>query len=168
MARKNHIRRWPLLCLCCLVSLAACSPAGPGLTDGSAKTTTANSAASSSSFAAGAPAFGVLPTVPPELQSRLDPYKSSRGYLYLDQDNLLVIFMGQRSTGGYSMELLSIQPAGQALVIRILEKSPKPGDPVTQALTYPLLILRLEERFPSFQIFDSNGTPYRELTGVSY
>ena len=66
------------------------------------------------------------------------------------------------------MQLNSISKVADTLVIKTLEKSPKPGDIVTQAFTYPKLIIQLIDDYTTFKIQDSSGSPYENLEGVQY
>ncbi|QYJ16562.1 hypothetical protein Rxycam_02395 [Rubrobacter xylanophilus DSM 9941] len=49
----------------------------------------------------------------------------------------LAVFWGERPSGGYSLSVASARLEGQRLVVRLRLRSPRPGQIVTQALTYP-------------------------------
>lgn len=59
------------------------------------------------------------------------------GHLYL------VVKLGQRPTGGYTVLLGDVQLGAQATV-RVKEVAPKPWDFVTQVLTYPRTVSRVQ------------------------
>lgn len=49
----------------------------------------------------------------------------------------VVVFLGQRNTGGYTVEIASVQPEERKLIVTYREKTPDPDMMVTQALTTP-------------------------------
>lgn len=191
---SNSKYTWMLLFLLCLYSFTACTGILPGTqqitSTGPAATTTANTSSltTTTPTATTAPSVTTPPTtqtpatftggdfvnyqlinsVPEQVQSTLESSKKTRGYLYFAAEKLLVIFMGERSTGGYSIQLQTIRRSGAELIVETVEKSPKPGDVVTQAFTYPRLIIQLEDQFTAFQIKDSTGSPYAKIQGVQY
>lgn len=173
--RKNT---WLLLIVLSLYSLAACTGSNLGL-----QPTTSTSGTSTGAITT--PLTGVtqtpatlsggdlinhqlLDTVPAQIQSTLESSQKIRGYLYFPTEKLLVIFMGERSTGGYSIQLQTIRRSGDTLLVETMEKSPKPGDFVTQGFTYPRLIIQLEDAFTAFSIQDRTGLPYAKIEGVQY
>lgn len=54
------------------------------------------------------------------------------------------IFLGQRPTGGYAVEISRIVQEGQAVKVYYQETAPPPGTFVTQALTQPFHIVKLK------------------------
>ncbi len=110
--------------------------------------------------------YQILKTVPEEMQSTFEMYKKSRGYLFDEEQKVLIVFMGERSTGGYSIMLREIEAEGGVFRVITNEKSPGPNDIVTQAFTWPALILQLEESFQEFEIRDSDGQPYEPVTSA--
>lgn len=112
--------------------------------------------------------YQVMKTIPDSIRSSVESLKKDRGYAFFEKEQLLVIFMGQRSTGGYSISLKTIQSQGDSLSIETYEKSPDPGAIVTQVLTYPLLILQLDRNYSSFQISDQQGKSYPLNQGTLY
>lgn len=110
----------------------------------------------------------ILPMIPESLKSTVEALKKGRGYFYFQNEKILVIFMGERSTGGYSISLSQISAQGSALSVIVAEKSPKPGDIVTQAFTYPMLILQLEDTYDSFHITNTNGEVFEKSVNTMY
>lgn len=49
----------------------------------------------------------------------------------------VVVFLGERRTGGYSVEIVRVRAENQKLVVEYRETTPAPGLMVTQALTSP-------------------------------
>ena len=53
------------------------------------------------------------------------------------KDMILAVFMGQKSTGGHSVQIVKVSKTDKGLKTHVREISPKPVDIVTQALTSP-------------------------------
>lgn len=49
----------------------------------------------------------------------------------------VVVFLGERNTGGYAVEIASVQPEDRKLIVSYREQTPDPDMMVTQALTTP-------------------------------
>lgn len=56
------------------------------------------------------------------------------------ENDVLVLNQGQKSTGGYSIDVTSVSWENEILSIKKLEKSPSKGEMVTMALTAPYCI----------------------------
>lgn len=52
----------------------------------------------------------------------------------------VLVAMGERPTGGYRVELLDAFSAGDHVLLEVAYHQPRPGDMVSQALTYPYLL----------------------------
>ena len=167
-----------LLLLLSLVVFSACTTIIPGtagtdttvpvLTTTAIATTTPTTTVSATTTGDRIVEYKLVNSGPAQIQTALETYKKDRGYLYFARDKIIVIFMGQRTTGGYSLQLHSISKVGETLIIKTLEKSPKPSDIVTQAFTYPKLIIQLTDDYTTVEIKDSTGSPYEKLEGVQY
>jgi len=59
------------------------------------------------------------------------------------KDIVAGVFLGEKLTGGFDVEIVRIDQTGPALVIEYREKSPLPGSIVTQALTQPFHIVKV-------------------------
>jgi hypothetical protein len=59
------------------------------------------------------------------------------------QDALLVVFMGEQRTGGYSVEVTGVRQEGARLTVTVKQTRPGPGAIVTQALTQPYHAVRI-------------------------
>ncbi|MGQ9630068.1 MAG: protease complex subunit PrcB family protein [bacterium] len=60
-----------------------------------------------------------------------------------EKNMLIAVFMGQKSTGGYSVEVVGVEYRSDEVVVHIKETSPKPGAIVTQSLTQPFFIVQV-------------------------
>lgn len=57
--------------------------------------------------------------------------------------SLVVVAMGERHTGGHSIEVTDVAVEGDRLIVTVRVRQPGPGDMVTMALTQPYHIVRL-------------------------
>ena len=73
-----------------------------------------------------------------------------RGYLYkIEGDSVIyTIAMGEKTSGGYSIEVKEVKIKGDSATIYVTEKSPGKEDIVTDALTYPIVQVKFN-KFPS-------------------
>jgi PrcB C-terminal len=61
-----------------------------------------------------------------------------------DKEIVVAVFLGEKPTGGYGVEISSAEVADRALTVFVRETSPKPGAMVTQAINQPFHIVRIE------------------------
>ena len=66
------------------------------------------------------------------------------------------LFLGQKSTGGYSVEITRAELDGANLKVFYRERNPPPGAILTQALTQPYHLVRLS-RSESVPVFIKEG-----------
>ncbi|TVR66721.1 MAG: protease complex subunit PrcB family protein [Spirochaetaceae bacterium] len=64
----------------------------------------------------------------------------------------LIFFAGTRTTGGYSLDLGEVSRGDGRIVIRITEIPPAPDAMVTQALSYPHVVIAIEDPPPSIVV----------------
>ena len=84
-----------------------------------------------------------------EILNNIDYYDktyTNRGYrLYFDKDVkgvVLTIAMGERPTGGYSINIRKIKIKEYSVTIYVTEKAPFEGEIVNEAITYPIIKLK--------------------------
>jgi hypothetical protein len=63
----------------------------------------------------------------------------------------VVLFAGTRTSGGYRLRLEDYDYSDQRVIIRIAEEAPGPDSIVTQALTYPHIVIGVDD--PPASIF---------------
>jgi hypothetical protein len=54
------------------------------------------------------------------------------------------VFLGVRSTGGYSATIASVDREGKGIVVRWREQKPDPNAMVIQMLTFPFVLVRID------------------------
>lgn len=77
----------------------------------------------------------------------------------LQNGTLIAAYMGQRSTGGYSINVKNVSVDNGVLTLTVDLEEPKPGDMTTQALTSPYVLVRVEGQYSDVKVVDSNGQP---------
>lgn len=99
------------------------------------------------------------------LPGLLDYVKDQPGYfVHTTEDNTyLIINMGEKPTGGFALTVDSVGLVGGVLGVKLIEKSPKPGEAVTEALTYPQVVLIVQEDFSSVKVESDKETKYEDL-----
>jgi len=60
-------------------------------------------------------------------------------------ETVIAVFMGEKNTGGYSIEITKIIDNGNNVIVYVNETSPKPDDIVTLALTQPYHIVKIKK-----------------------
>jgi PrcB C-terminal len=60
-----------------------------------------------------------------------------------DREIVVGIFLGEKSTGGYEVEIVRAERRDSSLYFYYREKSPPPGAMVTQALTQPFHLVKV-------------------------
>jgi hypothetical protein len=60
------------------------------------------------------------------------------------QEMVVAVFMGERSTGGYEVEVASVIRTEKEIVVDVRETQPPSGSPRTMALTQPYHIVVIE------------------------
>ncbi|MFC6591105.1 protease complex subunit PrcB family protein [Deinococcus lacus] len=75
------------------------------------------------------------------------------------------LFMGRRSTGGYSVEAVSASVSGSTLRLTVQEKSPGKDMLTTQALTSPWSIVKVAGTFRDVQVVNQSGQPFGRGSG---
>jgi hypothetical protein len=58
---------------------------------------------------------------------------------------VLAVFWGQKSTGGYSTEVVNITEASDHIAVRVARDSPGPACAVAQVVTYPAYLATTEK-----------------------
>lgn len=64
----------------------------------------------------------------------------------------VVFFAGTRTSGGYRLDLGDVSRTGREIVLRITQHAPAPDEIVTQALTYPHIVIGVDQPPPSIVV----------------
>jgi hypothetical protein len=67
------------------------------------------------------------------------------------------IFLGVRDTGGYGVTIASVDREGKGVVVRWRELKPAPSAMVSQALTFPFVLVRIDGAGAGAVTFQRSG-----------
>ncbi|NHJ19656.1 MAG: protease complex subunit PrcB family protein [Candidatus Lokiarchaeota archaeon] len=82
-----------------------------------------------------------------ELWQKVHSSSSEPPYVNFNSHLVIAVFMGERVTGGYRIEITSTRESGLFRWVYIRETSPSPFDCVTMALTQPYHIVKINRNF---------------------
>ncbi len=81
-----------------------------------------------------------------ELSNWIESKKYEAGeYQYSENKRIFLIAAGEKNTGGYSIKVLEEKLDGEDLTLVYKILAPGPDDIVTQAITYPHLLIKVTE-----------------------
>jgi hypothetical protein len=60
--------------------------------------------------------------------------------------NFLILNMGEKNTGGYSIGVEKVEETADKIIVTVKETEPAPGSMVTQAITYPYAVVRINSK----------------------
>ncbi|MDK2013767.1 MULTISPECIES: protease complex subunit PrcB family protein [unclassified Deinococcus] len=78
---------------------------------------------------------------------------------------LIGVFLGQRPTGGYGVQVVSAISSGTQLTLRIRLTAPVPGAILAQVITSPWAIVSVPGSYTTVTVIDENGQPLPAATG---
>ncbi|MDO5561625.1 MAG: protease complex subunit PrcB family protein [bacterium] len=86
-------------------------------------------------------------------------------YYWLETENgfELVVSMGEKNTGGYSITIINSKIVGDKTVITVAEKEPGPRDIVTMAFTYPTATMEFAKKPRNLVVQNETGEIYQEI-----
>lgn len=87
-------------------------------------------------------------SLPQEVDQWVDSFKERQGLYRLDHDGItwVLVAWGAKPTGGYVVEVQEINRTESGVVLLTVElAAPKPGDIVTQAISYPYDLVKMEQ-----------------------
>lgn len=62
--------------------------------------------------------------------------------------NFILLNMGEKPTGGYSIEVVKVEELPDKVVVTVRENSPKPGEMATTAITNPYAAVKINSKKP--------------------
>ncbi len=64
----------------------------------------------------------------------------------VQKSNFLILNMGEKPTGGYTIGIESVEQVGDSIAVKVKEESPEEGAMVTQAITFPYCIVKINSK----------------------
>lgn len=106
-----------------------------------------------------------------ELKSSFKGYfeakKAYKGYSSLkaeDGEVYIGIFSGKKNTGGYGIKVLHAEDVEGKTVVTVEETRPKPSTYVTQAITYPYVVIKMKDTVGSIIVRNTKGEEFKDIS----
>lgn len=64
----------------------------------------------------------------------------------LHQSNFVILNMGEKPTGGYSIGVENVEETEKNIIITVKESNPEPDAMVTQNITYPFCVVKINSK----------------------
>ncbi len=91
----------------------------------------------------------------PSIQETIESLKEEHGY-YVINDNVIAIFSGEKTSGGHDITVDSVEDYEGHIIINVNETSPDGA--ATTVMTYPTVVVRLDESLEDFEVISGEGT----------
>ncbi len=78
------------------------------------------------------------------------------GGVDFERQVVVAAFLGRRRTGGYSLELAGVERDEEFITIHVRERQPPADAMVTQALTWPAVLILVDDAPPGVRAFIRN------------
>lgn len=75
----------------------------------------------------------------PELKDKIEPNA-------IDHANFLILSMGEKPTGGYSIGIDNVKETDKNIIVSVKETEPKPGEMATMGFTNPYCVVRINSK----------------------
>lgn len=76
-----------------------------------------------------------------------DPHLASKmKQADINNSNYVILNMGEKNTGGYSIGVESVEETDKNIIITVKEKSPAPDAMVMQVITYPYTVVKVHSK----------------------
>jgi hypothetical protein len=64
----------------------------------------------------------------------------------INNSNYVILNMGEKNTGGYSIGVEKVEETGKNIIITVKEKSPAPDAMTMQVITYPYTVVKVRSK----------------------
>ena len=64
----------------------------------------------------------------------------------VQKSNFVIFNMGEKSSDGYAIAIESVVETDKSIIINVKESSPEPGVIVTQGITYPFCVVKINSK----------------------
>jgi len=95
----------------------------------------------------------------------VDKLKASRGYYAWEENGsyIILISLGEKPTGGYTVEVDYIEDNEGVTNIIVKEEAPAAGDVVTTVITYPYVLVKAKGITDNFNVENTKGEKFNLL-----
>ena len=84
-------------------------------------------------------------------------------YKYKKDSNIVEIYLGEKNTGGYHVNIEKIEYKNNVITITVSESSPPSGSIVTDAFTQPCLKIKLSKKANKVVVIDLAGDELKKI-----
>lgn len=108
-----------------------------------------------------------ISTLTEQFRNDIDSLKLQRGYEFWLQDDgsyLILISAGEKLTGGYGIEVGSVEDNEGRTIITVTETEPDPDSMNAMVITYPCVVIKASGITDQFMITDQNQVEYVRLS----
>lgn len=105
-----------------------------------------------------------------QIQKDIESLKLVRGYHYWLQDDgsyIILISSGEKTTGGYGIEITSIEDNEGKTNISVVETSPSADVMVIQVISYPHIVIQVSGITDQFNIINQDQVTF-DISDVEY
>lgn len=105
-----------------------------------------------------------------ETAAEIEILTLTRGYHYWQQEDgsyLILISAGEKNTGGYGIEVESVEDNEGKTVISVVETEPDSDSMTIQILTYPYVLIKVAGVSDQFLVKDQNQTEYPFIDDIT-
>jgi hypothetical protein len=110
--------------------------------------------------------FVVLEDLPADIEEAVGYVGKLRGFGVLKregEESYIYIGSGERSTGGYDIAVEDVRRIDDLTRIKVNETSPDPDDPVTTALTYPKVVIKVDNATMNVEVINDEGDRFENI-----
>jgi protease stability complex PrcB-like protein len=100
---------------------------------------------------------------PEKINNIINQYKDFQGYYntVIDDYNYIVVFLGMKTSGGYGVEVVSVNEKEDKIEIVVSKRFPDKKKMYITALTYPYTVIRFKSDIKDFVVTDTGGNEYQ-------
>lgn len=107
----------------------------------------------------------------PDMQRIVANLKFDRGYFVFgaelsglpEGEQLIMVSAGEKPSGGFGLEVQKITGKGDSATVMVKETAPGPNDNVTDAITYPYVLINARTKAASISVMDDRNSPFPRL-----
>lgn len=110
--------------------------------------------------------FEIIEKFDEEALKMIDEKTKEKGYGILSRDdNSVVIFIasGEKLSGGYGIKVKTVEEKDGVVTITVEESSPEKDAIVTETLTYPYTVIKLDTKVLDFKVVNTEGEEFTNI-----
>lgn len=104
--------------------------------------------------------------IPESIQKAIEQHKQKRGYeFFLDGNGYktLVVYSGEKTSGGYGIEVKSIEDNEGITNVVVEETEPPKGAMTITVMSYPYTVVKFTGTTDNFHVVNTSGVPFEAV-----